>query len=63
MILRNKKQYFFGRTMYDVKMFNDPWEQDPTGSTQVVDIGLSPRSRHSIVYAKNRKDSTFWRPQ
>ena len=41
--------------MYDVKMFNDPWEQEPTGWTQVVDTGPSPRSRHSMIYDENRK--------
>ena len=57
---QKQRAILFGGTMHDVKMFNDPWEQDLTGSTQAVDIGPPPRSRHSMVYDKNRKDSTFW---
>jgi hypothetical protein len=52
---QKQKAILFGGTMYDVKIFNGPWEQNPTGSTQVVDTGPSPRSRHSMVYDKNRK--------
>lgn len=52
---QKQKAILFGGTIYDVKLFNDPWEQDPAGWTQVVDTGPSPRSRHSMVYDENRK--------
>ena len=52
---QKQKAILFGGTMYDVKIFNHPWEQNPTGSTQVVDTGPSPRSRQAGIQWFMRK--------
>jgi hypothetical protein len=43
---QKQKAILFGGTIYDVKLFNDPWEQDPGSRTLPAGHKLSTQAHH-----------------